>query len=44
MKIALGPYMIRHIPPLALPGVVAEPGYDRIELFPRIDDYLSGRS
>jgi myo-inositol catabolism protein IolH len=37
MKIALDPYMIRHIPLLELPAVVAELGYDWIELSPRED-------
>ncbi|MDX6316358.1 MAG: myo-inositol catabolism protein IolH [Streptomyces sp.] len=37
MKIALDPYMIRHIPLLELPAMVAELGYDWIELSPRED-------
>lgn len=37
MKIALDPYMIRHVPLLELPGVVAGLGYDWIELSPRED-------
>ncbi|WP_416970720.1 sugar phosphate isomerase/epimerase family protein [Streptomyces sp. 4F14] len=37
MKIALDPYMIRDTPLLELPGVVAELGYDWIELSPRED-------
>ncbi|MEI5519491.1 sugar phosphate isomerase/epimerase [Streptomyces brasiliscabiei] len=37
MKIALDPYMIRHIPLLELPAVVAELGYEWIELSPRED-------
>ncbi|MHA6827375.1 sugar phosphate isomerase/epimerase family protein [Ralstonia pseudosolanacearum] len=37
MKIALDPYMIRHLPLDALPGAVAELGYDQIELSPRSD-------
>ncbi|WP_416961035.1 sugar phosphate isomerase/epimerase family protein [Streptomyces sp. Agncl-13] len=37
MKIALDPYMIRHVPLLELPGVVAELGYEWIELSPRED-------
>ncbi|MEU6556952.1 sugar phosphate isomerase/epimerase, partial [Streptomyces sp. NPDC046915] len=35
MKIALDPYMIRDIPLLELPAVVAELGYEWIELSPR---------
>ncbi|MCD9229138.1 sugar phosphate isomerase/epimerase family protein [Ralstonia pseudosolanacearum] len=41
MKIALDPYMIRHLPLDALPGAVAELGYDQIELSPR-SDFLDG--
>ncbi|MER6011950.1 sugar phosphate isomerase/epimerase family protein [Streptomyces bluensis] len=37
MKIALDPYMIRHVPLLELPAVVAELGYEWIELSPRED-------
>jgi myo-inositol catabolism protein IolH len=37
MKIALDPYMIRHVPLDALPHAVAELGYDQIELSPRSD-------
>ncbi|MFF4351215.1 sugar phosphate isomerase/epimerase family protein [Streptomyces sp. NPDC001530] len=37
MKIALDPYMIRHVPLLELPSVVAELGYEWIELSPRED-------
>jgi myo-inositol catabolism protein IolH len=37
MKIALDPYMLRHVPLLELPGVVAELGYEHIELSPRAD-------
>lgn len=37
MKIALDPYMIRNVPLLELPGVVAELGYEWIELSPRED-------
>ena len=37
MKIALDPYMIRSTPLLELPGVVAEQGYEYIELSPRED-------
>ncbi|MFJ8137798.1 sugar phosphate isomerase/epimerase family protein [Streptomyces sp. NPDC096013] len=37
MKIAVDPYMIRHLPLLELPGVVAELGYEWIELSPRED-------
>ena len=39
MKIALDPYMIRHIPLVELPGVVADHGYEWIELSPR-EDFL----
>jgi myo-inositol catabolism protein IolH len=37
MKIALDPYMLRHVPLLELPAVVAELGYEYIELSPRPD-------
>ena len=37
MKIALDPYMIRHVPLHELPAMVAELGYDQIELSPRSD-------
>lgn len=37
MKIALDPYMLRHVPLLELPGVVADLGYEYIELSPRPD-------
>ncbi|NDY93750.1 sugar phosphate isomerase/epimerase family protein [Ideonella livida] len=37
MQIALDPYMIRHLSLAALPGAVAELGYDQIELSPRSD-------
>ncbi|MFF2849030.1 sugar phosphate isomerase/epimerase family protein [Streptomyces sp. NPDC058001] len=37
MKIALDPYMIRDVPLLELPAVVAELGYEWIELSPRED-------
>jgi myo-inositol catabolism protein IolH len=37
MKIALDPYMLRHVPLLELPAVVAELGYEHIELSPRSD-------
>ncbi|MFI1728417.1 sugar phosphate isomerase/epimerase family protein [Streptomyces acidicola] len=37
MKIALDPYMIRHVPLLELPAVVVELGYEWIELSPRED-------
>jgi len=37
MKIALDPYMIRHLPLTELPRAVAELGYDQIELSPRSD-------
>ncbi len=39
MKIALDPHMIRHVPLLDLPGVVADHGYEWIELSPR-EDFL----
>jgi myo-inositol catabolism protein IolH len=37
MKLALDPYMLRHVPLLELPGVVADLGYEWIELSPRED-------
>jgi myo-inositol catabolism protein IolH len=37
MKIALDPYMLRHEPLLDLPGIVADLGYQYIELSPRAD-------
>ncbi|MEY4754921.1 MAG: hypothetical protein RJA44_2596, partial [Pseudomonadota bacterium] len=37
MKIALDPYMIRHLSLSELPAAVAELGYDQIELSPRSD-------
>ena len=37
MKIALDPYMLRSTPLLELPGVVADLGYEFIELSPRED-------
>jgi myo-inositol catabolism protein IolH len=37
MKLALDPYMLRSVPLLELPGVVAELGYEYIELSPRED-------
>lgn len=37
MRIALDPYMIRHIPLSELPAAVAALGYDQIELSPRSD-------
>ena len=37
MKIALDPYMFRHVPLLELPAVVAGLGYEYIELSPRPD-------
>ena len=37
MKIALDPYMHRHVPLLDLPRFVAELGYEYIELSPRAD-------
>ncbi|GIF20638.1 myo-inositol catabolism protein IolH [Actinoplanes tereljensis] len=39
MKIALDPYMLRTVPLLSLPGVVADLGYQYIEMSPR-DDFL----
>ncbi|MBX5447651.1 MAG: sugar phosphate isomerase/epimerase [Acidothermus cellulolyticus] len=39
MQIALDPYMFRSVPLTDLPGVVADLGYDAIELSPR-DDFL----
>ncbi len=37
MKIALDPYMLRGVPLLELPAVVAGLGYEYIELSPRED-------
>jgi myo-inositol catabolism protein IolH len=37
MRIALDPYMLRTVPLAELPGVVAELGYEHIELSPRED-------
>jgi myo-inositol catabolism protein IolH len=37
MKLALDPYMLRHVPLAELPGVVADLGYEWIELSPRED-------
>ena len=37
MKLALDPYMLRDVPLLELPGVVADLGYQYIELSPRED-------
>ena len=37
MKLALDPYMLRTVPLLELPGVVADLGYQYIELSPRED-------
>jgi myo-inositol catabolism protein IolH len=37
MKLALDPYMLRRVPLLDLPGVVADLGYRYIELSPRTD-------
>jgi myo-inositol catabolism protein IolH len=37
MKITLDPYMHRHTPLLELPGLVADLGYEHIELSPRED-------
>jgi myo-inositol catabolism protein IolH len=39
MKIALDPYMMRSVPLLSLPRVVADLGYHHIEMSPR-DDFL----
>jgi myo-inositol catabolism protein IolH len=39
MRIALDPYMLRTVPLTELPGVVAELGYEHIELSPR-EDFL----
>ena len=39
MKIALDPYMLRNVPLLELPRVVADLGYRHIELSPR-DDFM----
>jgi myo-inositol catabolism protein IolH len=39
VKVALDPYMLRSVPLLELPAVVAELGYRHIELSPR-DDFL----
>jgi myo-inositol catabolism protein IolH len=39
MKIALDPYMLRKVPLLELPGLVADLGYQYIEMSPR-DDFL----
>src|SRR4051812_20858707 len=39
MKLALDPYMLRSVPLLELPGVVADLGYEWIELSPR-DDFM----
>jgi myo-inositol catabolism protein IolH len=39
MKIALDPYMFRRVPLTELPGLVAELGYEHIELSPR-EDFL----
>jgi myo-inositol catabolism protein IolH len=37
MKITLDPYMLRHTPLLELPAVIAELGYEYVELSPRED-------
>ena len=37
VKLALDPYMLRSVPLLELPGVVADLGYEHIELSPRED-------
>ena len=42
MKIALDPYMHRHLPLDELPRKAAELGYEYIELSPR-EDFLEGR-
>jgi myo-inositol catabolism protein IolH len=39
VQLALDPYMLRSVPLLELPGVVADLGYQHIELSPR-DDFL----
>jgi myo-inositol catabolism protein IolH len=39
MRIALDPYMLRKVPLLDLPGVVADLGYQYLEMSPR-DDFL----
>jgi myo-inositol catabolism protein IolH len=39
MKVALDPYMFRRVPLTELPGLVAELGYEYIELSPR-EDFL----
>lgn len=39
MRVALDPYMLRHIPLTDLPAVVRDLGYDAIELSPR-DDFI----
>jgi myo-inositol catabolism protein IolH len=39
MKITLDPYMLRRVPLLDLPGLVADLGYEHIELSPR-DDFM----
>jgi myo-inositol catabolism protein IolH len=39
MKIALDPYMLRRVPLTDLPGLVADLGYEYLELSPR-DDFL----
>jgi myo-inositol catabolism protein IolH len=39
MKIALDPYMLRRVPLTGLPGLVADLGYEYLELSPR-DDFL----
>ena len=36
MKVALDPYMFRTTPLLELPALVAELGYEHIELSPRL--------
>ena len=37
MRVALDPYMLRHVPLTDLPAVVRDLGYDAIELSPRDD-------
>src|SRR3954452_7568677 len=39
MRVSLDPYMFRRTPLLELPGLVAELGYEWLELSPR-DDFL----
>ncbi|MGF1616285.1 MAG: sugar phosphate isomerase/epimerase, partial [Acidimicrobiia bacterium] len=37
MRLALDPYMLRHVPLNDLPGIVADLGYEYIEMSPRED-------